>query len=172
VPQKRSGATAGLEESGDSAGGAECNVIARRARCHASIQRPDTPRARTRTTTAIAAPPAVPRGPSTRPSRRPGPPRAVLSTVRAPSACTARRRRSPRAILAPIGVSGTQREGSRARRLPCFSGSRPAPQLPPVHSTLGSTPPVPLPPQSGSSAPPRQIKCRSTEVHYDSPVSG
>lgn len=97
MPQKRSGATAGLEESGGSAGGAECSVTARRARCHARSQHPDRPRARDRTTTPRAALHAEPRA---SPLRRAGPPRAALSVVRAPSAGAPRRRRSPRAILA------------------------------------------------------------------------
>lgn len=100
MPQKRSGATAGLEESGGSAGGAECRVTARRAWYHASSQLPDRLRARGRTTTARTAPATVPRVTPTRLSRRAAPLRGAPSAARAPSASAARRRRSPRAILA------------------------------------------------------------------------
>lgn len=113
MPQKRSGATAGLEESRGSAGGAECSVTACRARCHASSQLPDRLRARGRTTMARTAPATVPRVLPTRLSRRAVPLRDAPSAVRAPSASTPRRRRSPRAILARRSASWELREAAK-----------------------------------------------------------
>lgn len=155
MPQKRSGATAGLEESGGSAGGAECSVTARRARCQANSQHPDRPRARDRTMTPRAALQAEPRA---SPPRRAGPPRTALSVVRVPSAAAPRRRRSPRAIPARRSalrelVEAAMEPGS------CFAST--CAQRPGSHRSVSRTcrpaPSAPLPPPAGSPAPPRQI---------------
>lgn len=161
MPQKRSGATAGLEESGGSAGGAECSVTARRARCQANSQHPDRPRARDRTMTPRAALQAEPRA---SPPRRAGPPRTALSVVRVPSAAAPRRRRSPRAIPARRSalrelVEAAMEPGS------CFAST--CAQRPGSHRSVSRTcrpaPSAPLPPPAGSPAPPRQINSPSPE---------
>lgn len=113
MPQKRSGATAGLEESGGSARGAECSVTACRARCHASSRLPDKPRTTSRTTMARTVPPTLPRATPTRLSRCAGRPRPAPSAVRAPSAGAPRRRLSPLAILVWRSASRELREAAK-----------------------------------------------------------
>lgn len=150
MPQKRSGVTAGLEESGGSAGGAECSVTARRARCHASSQLPDRVRARGSTTMTKTAAATVPRATPPRLSRRAGPPRAAPSAPRAPSTGAPRRRRSPRAILARRSASRELRGAAENLR----PASPPQLQRSAQAAThLNAAPPVPLPPLAGSPAP-------------------